>query len=116
VSSGNGNVTQMPGIGTMEYDGCNRMVSVNGVPVVGYDPDNRRVSDVPMLDFWLLNGENLMTLTIQDDPNQGAGAVQFAPNQKYFWFGGRMVGTKEGQGRVQGNGGLRASDKPLCDA
>ncbi len=96
----NGNVTSMPGVGTLTYDARNRITGSGGVPTRGYDPGNRKIwwkdaNGITFVDYWLPNGEKLVTYKIDEAPyvndQRYPGPVQFLTVTRTLYFAGRQV-------------------------
>ncbi len=104
----NGNVTNMPGVGTLAYDARNRITGSGGVPTRGYDPGNRKIwwkdsNGITFVDYWLPNGEKLVTYRIDESPYYNnwqsyTGPVQFSTVVRNLYFAGRRVKVEGGPG------------------
>ncbi len=104
----NGNVTSMPGVGTLTYDARNRITGSGGVPTRGYDPGNRKIwwkdsNGITFVDYWLPNGEKLVTYKIDESPYYNnwqsyTGPVQFSTVVRNLYFAGRRVKVEGGPG------------------
>ena len=110
----NGNVTNLPGVGTIAYDGRNRQVGPSTIPVRGYDASNRliwrKVDDYMVdVDFHLPTGEKLGTYrtfvhvryTTYDPDNPtcapwvtGRHCIAFARLTEHLYFSGRQIKTE----------------------
>lgn len=103
----NGNMNNIPGIGTVAYDGRNRQVGINlptnGAPTQGYDATNRKIWQVSAgnrtVDFYLPTGEKLGTyrLDIVYDFGTPAG-LQFVKVREHLYFDGRLIKTEGAMG------------------
>ncbi len=108
VYDANGNVTNMPGVGTLAYDARNRITGAGGVPTRGYDPGNRKIwwkdsNGITFVDYWLPNGEKLVTYRIDESPYYNnwqsyTGPVQFSTVVRNLYFAGRRVKVEGGPG------------------
>ena len=107
-------MTNLPGVGTIAYDGRNRQVGPSTIPVRGYDASNRliwrKVDDYTVdVDFYLPSGEKLGTYrtfvhvryTTYDPDNPacspwvtGRYCVAFARLTEYMYFAGRQIKTE----------------------
>jgi RHS repeat-associated protein len=90
----NGNVTNLPAVGTIAYDGRNRQVGPTATPVRGYDPSNKKIwwKDAQAnlyVDFYGPGGK-LGTYQLFM-PTNGSAVPLFNKVPEYTYFAGRLV-------------------------
>jgi RHS repeat-associated protein len=89
----NGNLTSLPGVGTLSYDVANRMVGGSGASYV-YSQDGRRIYEsdtLILLHFYGIDGRELGSYTPYI--NLAQGVWTFTTQSKYVYINGRLIQT-----------------------
>jgi RHS repeat-associated protein len=87
----NGNLTVVPGVGTITYDVENRVTSAGG-DTYAYDLSNRRIKKNNFVHFYAPDGRFLGIYII----NYTSPTISFTTVQTHLYFGGKLIRSIDG--------------------